>query len=178
MGIDEFSNNNNKTPRLLDSGAKFTAHPPQDNVQTLQGHTMMQKIQPNKATMQSSAEAKLKKSPDGSTTRKGSHGGHVTPILKNHAMILLGRLCNNGCMCSLTKQKACKHHKGKLLFDRIHDENGLWCMESANEINNKLNSTRKQPVQSACQTTQMKDAVHISQAALFSPTKPTLLLVV
>ena len=49
MGID--NNNNNKIPLISDSGANFTAHYLDQDVQTRQGHRAIQAIKPSGATM-------------------------------------------------------------------------------------------------------------------------------
>ena len=52
--------------------------------------------------------------------------GHVLPSLARHTIVVLGALCNHGCVVVLTGSKAYVLHKNKLLLTGARKKGQLW----------------------------------------------------
>ena len=113
-------------PRLLDSGANFTAwHLENWQIELLHEHNPIRAIQPGGKLMEGSTEATMKKTLTTISSTRNVQW-EVLLTLKNHSIISLGKIYGTECEVLLTKDKALVLHNGRVILGSIRKANDLW----------------------------------------------------
>ena len=181
-------------PRMLDSGANIIAIHPENSMTMIPTHTPLQASTATGSLMESTAEARLTFQNKLNNVPQQMFQGHVLPSLARHTIVVLGVLCDHGCVVVLTGSKAYVLHKNKLLLTGARKKGQLWYLHpmdsggspTVNEIldREKMRSISKpsyldmpivNSIESVYQTKILKYAIQFHYAAFNNHAKSTLL---
>ena len=114
---------------MLDSGANIIAIHPDEEMEELPHHTPLQASTALGATMEGTAEARLKFKHNMKYVPQEMLQGHVLPSLARHTIVGLGVLCDHGCVVVHTASKAYVLHNNKLILTGARKKGQLWNLD-------------------------------------------------
>ena len=115
---------------MLDSGANIISIQSEDATKIMPTHTPLKEPTETGALMESTAEARLTFQRKLRNVPQQMFQGHVFPSLARHKIVVLGVLCNHGCVVVLTGSKAYLLQKNKLLLTESRKKGQLWYLNT------------------------------------------------
>ena len=131
-----FKNRLSKIPRMMDSGANIIAIHPEDSMTMMPTHTPLQASTATGALMESTAEARLTFQHNLKNVPQQMFQGHVLPYLARHTIVVLGVLCDHGCVVVIIGSKAYVLHKNKILLTGARKKGQLRYFNPMDSVDN------------------------------------------
>jgi hypothetical protein len=154
---------------LLDSGC--TAHFLLANAKCthkLLAATPLEVHLPNGATVASTHTATLNLP----SLPHASRQAHILPVLAEHSLLSMGKICDSGCTVTFTATKvAVKNSATKILTGQRDKESGLWRAPLENSIS--LQGAPEHYAQNVYEQKSIQDTITYLYACCFSPVKDT-----